>query len=84
MRSMKIRNIEQLTDFLKVIDSCKGDVYLTSVYGDRYNLKSAMTQYIAIAALLGTHGDELEIWCDIKEDEGKVMGFLSNHREVNL
>lgn len=49
---MKIRNIEQLTDFLKVIDSCKGDVYLTSVYGDRYNLKSAMTQYIAIAAFM--------------------------------
>ena len=81
---MKIRNIEQLTDFLKVIDSCTGNVYLTSVYGDKYNLKSALTQYIAIAALLGTHGDELEIWCDNKEDEGKVMEFLSNHREVNL
>ena len=49
--------------------SCTGDVILTSEYGDKYNLKSTLSQYIAIAALLGQHGEELELWCSNREDE---------------
>ena len=76
---MKLKNIEQVESFIKVIDSCIGNVYITSKYGDRYNMKSTLTQYIAISALLGEHADELEIWCDYKEDEGKIIGFLRDY-----
>ena len=79
---MKLQNIDQLHEFLKIIDECKGDVYLTSVYGDKYNLKSKLSQYIAVAALLGEHGDELEIWFDNKEDEGKIVSYLMSHKEI--
>ena len=79
---MKLQNIDQLHEFLKVIDDCKGDVYLTSVYGDKYNLKSKLSQYIAVAALLGEHGDELEIFCEDKEDELKIVGYLMQHKEI--
>ena len=37
---MKIKNIKDVETFLKVVDECKGDVTLTSVYGDKFNLKS--------------------------------------------
>lgn len=57
---MKIKNIKNVETFLAVVNECKGEVTLTSVYGDKYNLKSALTQYVAIAALLGDHGEELE------------------------
>ena len=57
---MKLSKIEQVNEFLAIVDSCKGDVTLRSVDGDIFNLKSKLSQYIAIAALLGQHGDELE------------------------
>ena len=50
---MKLSKIEQVNEFLAIVDSCKGDVTLRSVDGDIFNLKSKLSQYIAIAALLG-------------------------------
>ena len=79
---MKLQNVDQLHEFLKIIDDCKGDVFLTSAYGDKYNLKSKLSQYIAVAALLGEHGDELEIFCEDKEDELKIVGYLMQHKEI--
>ncbi len=79
---MKLQNIEQVHEFLKIVDDCQGDVYLTSQYGDKYNLKSKLSQYIAVAALLGEHGEELEIWCDHKDDEAVVLKYLTEHQEI--
>lgn len=56
---MKIKNVKDVNVFLGVVNECTGDVILTSEYGDKYNLKSTLSQYIAIAALLGQHGEEL-------------------------
>ena len=50
---MKIKNLKDVETFLNVVNECKGDVTLTSQYGDKFNLKSALTQYVAIAALVG-------------------------------
>lgn len=60
---MKLKNTNQIDEFLSAINKCKHGVKLVSVYGDVYDLKSKLTQYIAIAALLGNHGDELELYC---------------------
>lgn len=79
---MKLSNINQVNDFLKVVKQCKGEVYLTSEMGDKFNLKSAFSQYIAMGALLGTKGDELELWCENKEDEANFLGFLSEHPDT--
>ena len=49
---MKLTKIEQVNEFLSIVDSCKGDVTLRSLDGDIFNLKSKLSQYIAIAALL--------------------------------
>ena len=79
---MKLSKIEQVNEFLAIVDSCKGDVTLRSVDGDIFNLKSKLSQYIAIAALLGQHGDELELFCDSKQDEGLFIEFFVKHPEV--
>ncbi len=79
---MKLQNIDQVHEFLKVVDECKEDVYLTSSFGDKYNLKSKLSQYIAVAALLGDHGEELELWCDSKDDEAMMLDFLAQHKEI--
>ena len=54
---MKIRNIKEVNEFIKTIDSCKGNVYLTSVFGDKYNLKSKLSQYVGIAAMIGNQAN---------------------------
>ena len=41
---MKIKNIENPEEFLKVIDSCTGRVELITDDGDRLNLKSKLCQ----------------------------------------
>lgn len=79
---MKIKNIKNVETFLAVVNECKGDVTLTSVYGDKYNLKSALTQYVAVAALVGDHGEELELWCTDKDDEKKLLKMFNEHPEM--
>ena len=79
---MKIKNIKNVETFLTVVNECKGEVTLTSVYGDKYNLKSALTQYVAIAALLGDHGEELELWCTDNDDEKKFFKMFNEHPEM--
>lgn len=79
---MKIKNIKNVETFLAVVNECKGEVTLTSVYGDKYNLKSALAQYIAVAALLGDHGEELELWCTDKDDEKKFFKMFNEHPEM--
>ena len=78
---MKINKIEQVAEFLKTIDKCEGEVYLTSSFGDKYNLKSKLTQYVAIAGLLNSDND-LEFWCDNKKDEQFFIEFFNRNPEV--
>lgn len=72
---MKIKNLKDIETFLNVVNECKGDVTLTSQYGDKFNLKSALTQYVAI-------GDELELWCSDKEDETKFLKMFDENPEM--
>ena len=79
---MRIKNIKDVEVFLNVVKQCKGDVALTSQYGDKFNLKSALSQYVAVAALLGEHGDELELWCTDKSDEYKFLEMFKDNPEM--
>lgn len=79
---MKLTKVSQIDEFLEIVNSCNGNVTLTSQYGDRYNLKSLLSQYVAVGALLGDRGDELELWCSDKADEGKFLDFFWNHPEI--
>ena len=73
---MKLKNIEQVNDFLATVDGCEGNVWLESDYGDRFNLKSKLSQYIAIGKLCEEHGDEYEVFCSNKADESYMLGFF--------
>lgn len=79
---MKIKNIKDVKTFMSVVNQCKGDVTMTSIYGDKYNLKSELNHYVAIAALIGERGDELELWCTNKADEAKFMKMFHENPEL--
>ena len=60
---LKIKNIENPEEFLKVIDSCKGRVELITDDGDRLNLKSKLCQLVSLSTIFSSAAQipEMEI-----------------------
>ena len=79
---MKFTTAEQISDFLDIVNECEGDVSLHSYSGDIFNLKSQLSQYVAIGELLSEHGDELELFCRDRNDEAKFVNFFKEHPEL--
>ena len=74
---MKLNNITDVQKFTAAINACKNDVYLRSQEGDQFNLKSSLSQYIAIGRLLEESGDSLELFASSPEDEAILLHMLS-------
>lgn len=65
-----------LPEFLKVLDSCEGNVYLVTREGDHLNLKSKLCQLIGLTELIkGGKIAEAFIVCEKSEDESKLFRF---------
>lgn len=63
-------------DFIKLIDQCKGDVFLETADGDVLNLKSKLCQIIGIANILkGAEISEAKIRCTNSDDETMLFRF---------
>ena len=73
---MKLTNIKDVQKFIEVVNSCENDVYLKSVEGDVFNLKSSLSQYIAIGRLIEDAGDNLELFAQTREDEARLLNML--------
>lgn len=73
--NMEMHNID-IVDFIKVLDTCKGDVYLETPEGDVLNLKSKLCQMIGLSTILkGCSISEAVIRCANPEDEEKLFRF---------
>lgn len=79
---MRLRKEIEITDFLAAVKKSKGEVWLQSKYGDRYNLKSTLSCYVAIAAMIKNHCNELELYCSDITDEGYFFEFFEQHPET--
>lgn len=79
---MKISNVKEVVGFLAAVKKCRGNVYLQSLQGDVFNLKSDLSQYVAIGALLGEHGEDLELFCEDKEDQVYFFEFFHENPDV--
>lgn len=73
---MKIHNLNDINSFKNAIAKCRGEVWLESVYGDKYNLKSELSQYVAMADLLRDKKENLELFARLPEDQAILMDFL--------
>ena len=76
---MKVQNITNIDKFFEVVDSCKGKVELVTGEGDRLNLKSTLSQSVAMANIFsGGEIPELEIVAYESEDIEKLVKFMVN------
>ena len=80
---MKIKNIEEVEGFLDAVNKCEGEVWLESPDGDKFNLKSKFSRYIALGALLSESGDNLELFCSLPEDEQYFYEYFTSFPGVN-
>lgn len=78
---MKLNNIKQVNDFLEAVSKCSGAVWLESKEGDYLNLKSELSKYVAIGQLIDERADDLELFCNLREDEAMMLKFFSMNPE---
>ena len=72
---VSLHNID-VSKFLNVLDTCKGNVYLVTREGDHLNLKSKLCQLIGLTQLIeGGKIAEAYVLCDNPEDESKLFRF---------
>ena len=74
---MKLNNIKDVQKFIETVNACENDVYLKSVEGDIFNLKSSLSQYIAIGRLIEDASESLELFAQTREDEALLLNMLN-------
>jgi hypothetical protein len=63
-----------VTEFLAVLDTCEGNVYLVTRDGDRLNLRSKLSQLVGLTQLIeGGKITEASIVCENRNDESKLF-----------
>ena len=73
---MKLNNQVEANAFLKLVRECKGEVKLTSPFGDVFNLRSNFMQYVATAMMLNSESQNLTLYCSDPEDEAKFKAMF--------
>lgn len=65
-----------VTEFLAVLDTCQGNVFLVTREGDHLNLKSKLCQLVGLTQLIeGGKIAEAYIVCENADDEAKLFRF---------
>ena len=77
---MTLKNIKDVKRFQNVINKCEDDVWLMSS-NEHYNLKSAISQFIAIGKILSGNKD-LELFASKKEGEWKLLKMFKEYPEM--
>lgn len=79
---MLLKNANDINSLISAVEKCSGDVILRSVDGkEEFNLKSTLSQFLGIARLCEERGDEYEIFCMNRNDEGYMMQFFFELKE---
>ena len=61
-----LKNMNNVNDLMNAVSSCTDSVLL----------KSALSLLIGIGRLCGEHGDEYEVFCTNRADEGYLLKFF--------
>ena len=74
---IKLYKIDNLTEFMGLVNGCKGQVYIISPQCDKLNLKSTLVKFVALANLFDSSViEKLELEVTDKDDEQKIIDFM--------
>ncbi len=79
---MIIDNVERPEKFLELIKQCKGTVELISKQGDRLNLKSELTKYLAVSKLFADKAliNDMELVASDPDDVKFLLEYMMEGR----
>ncbi len=81
---MKLQKEVSLSDFMRAVKQCRGEIYFKTVEGDLLNLRSTLSAYIFMAAVSDTARDYLldgEVICNDTADELLLAAFCRRGNE---
>ena len=74
---MKFYNLKDIKGFFQMIEKTKGDVYLLSEQGDKINLKSNLSRYVAFVQLFADKNiKEFELQVTESSDKRLLLKYL--------
>ncbi len=75
---MELYKIDNVDEFMGIVDQCKGTVELVSKEGDRLNLKSQLTKFVTVTELFHNESliNELELVAYEKEDIELLLKYM--------
>lgn len=77
--NMILTNVSNVEKLLKIIEECEGKVELVTEQGDRYNLKSKLSQYVSfVKVLVNSTIPNIELITSNQADAQKLMEFMIN------
>lgn len=77
---MKVMNITDIDKFFGVIDRCEEKVELVTENGDIYNLKSKLSQFVALTKVVFNGViPVVELVTHSPSDAGKIMSYMMNN-----
>ena len=76
MRSEMKLHMLDVANFIKTVESCKGNVFMETSDGDMLNLKSRLLLLSALGQIIdGGQIPETTVRCELPEDEPKLFRF---------
>lgn len=82
--SMLLKNVKDISSLRRAIHTCRGDVILRSCDGtESFNMKSVLSEFIALGKLCDAKGDTYEFFCMDKNDEPKLLAFFYELKSEN-
>lgn len=76
--NVKVKNITNLEKFFGVIDQCEEKVELVTENGDKFNLKSKLSQYVALT-IFGGVIPSVELITHSASDSGKIIRYMMSN-----
>lgn len=76
--NVKVKNITNLEKFFGVIDQCEEKVELVTENGDKFNLKSKLSQYVALT-IFGGVIPSVELITHSPSDSGKIIRYMMSN-----
>ena len=76
---MTVTNITNVEKFFETINKCEGRVELVTEQGDRFNLKSKLSQYVSFVKVLANQTvPSVEIITSNHSDAERLMKLMIN------
>ena len=76
--NVKVMNITNVEKFFGVIEQCEEKVELVTENGDKYNLKSKLSQYVALT-IFGGVIPSVELITHSPSDSGKIIRYMMSN-----